>query len=251
MSVSWSHSLSCLAAPFNDHVFPGGPVADVPVTPLPVNVIARSPPPSLPLMVHVSERLPVAVGAKATFSVTVAPGAITVASGSDVVALNPMPPAGGFDFVIKRADPPVFLIVNDRDATPPTNVGPNATVVGVNAMTGGGAAVPDIGRSRSPADGWSVSTSSHEPTTAGENVPVTTTDASDGITAPAAGRPLTANGAAGRSMLLIVTSVAPTFAMLADRVTGVPPAAAPPKLITGGVASSNPVGLIRTTSPAR
>src|SRR4051794_431352 len=45
-------------------------------------------------------------------------------------------------------------------------------------------------------------------------------------------------------MLLIVTSVAPTFAMLADRVTGVPPAAAPPKLITGGVASSNPVGLI-------
>ena len=78
----------------------------------------------------------------------------------------------------------------------------------------------------------------------GANVALTVTELSGAMTEPTAGRPVNPNGAGAGVTPVIVTGVAPMLARLTAALTGVPPAGAPPKLMTGGVGWSSPVGLI-------
>jgi hypothetical protein len=242
--VSASHADDCVALPFLDHVLADGPGTEVPATPVPVNVTARSPPPSFPLITQVSDAAPAAVGVNVTVSVTDAPGAIVDASGRVEAAAKPTPEAGGLDFVICSGEPPVLLIVNVRYAVAPSNVEPNGTTVGVRVRTGGAADVPDTGIWSAPADVFNVSTPVYTPIAVGAKDALTVTEPSGAMTEPTAGRPENPNGAGAGLTPVTVTGVAPMLAMLTAAPTGVPPAGAPPKLMTGGVGCSSPVGLM-------
>jgi hypothetical protein len=88
-----------------------------------VNVTVRAAPPSSPLMVQTSLNEPELVGVALTVSVSELPGAITVPSGSDVVATK-MLATGGFDLVMVRLVPPVLLTVKLIERALPEGTSP-------------------------------------------------------------------------------------------------------------------------------
>jgi hypothetical protein len=115
------------------------------VTAVALKVTFCSPRPSFPVRLQVSLKVPGVADQKVTVSVKEAPGAITVPSGSELVAVKPTSSPGGFDRLRVRGEPPVLETVKVCVATAPTATFAKLTVVGLIVMTGGGATLMLMG----------------------------------------------------------------------------------------------------------
>ena len=206
--------------------------------PVPVSVTVCGPDPSSAVMSQASERAPSGSGANRTVWASDAPASTVVPSTREVVAVKPVPLAGGFDFVIVSALPPVLVNLKVAAALEPATTGPNAIVDGVISRRPGVPALPDTGTSTIPALVATSSSPVNNPTAVGANVAVTVRPSPGPITDPTAGGFVTVYGGPGRVAPVIVSEAAPVFINTAVPRAGGPFTATPPKLRAGGVAAS-------------